>query len=116
MTLNFNVSVSATSDNNGLKVYIAGSINRLEGGPPEWNPGGVSLTRVDATHRAISLTGIEASQIEYKYTLGDIKQVEKDGVCGKIGNRQLTLSYGTNSTQTDNDIVLNWRNIAPCGN
>ena len=36
--------------------------------------------------------------------------------CGEIGNRQLTLAYGTSGTQNVNDTVLNWRNVAPCGN
>ena len=42
-------------------------------------------------------------------------------VCDKVfslcaGNfRQLTLSYGSNGNQIENDIVSNWRNVAPCG-
>jgi hypothetical protein len=76
----------------------------------------VVLTRVDATHWTITLTGKETTQIEYKYTLGDWDHVEKDGSCGEIANRQLTLTYGSNGTQTVNDTVLNWRNVAPCGN
>ena len=42
--------------------------------------------------------------------------MEKDGACGEIANRQLTLSYGATGTQTVNDTVENWRNVAPCGN
>jgi hypothetical protein len=42
--------------------------------------------------------------------------VEKDDLCGEIGNRQLTLSYGATGTQNANDTVQNWRNVAPCGN
>ena len=73
------------------------------------------LTRVDATHWTITLTGFEYTQIEYKYTLGDWDHVEKDNVCGEIANRMLTLSYGSTGMQTVNDTVLNWRNVAPCG-
>jgi hypothetical protein len=47
---------------------------------------------------------------------GDFTYVEKDGSCGEIANRQLTLSFGATGTQTVNDVVLNWRNVAPCGN
>jgi len=90
--------------------------NRLDGNLPQWNPSGVVLTRVDATHWMITLTGKETTQIEYKYTLGDWDHVEKDNACGEIANRQLTLSYGSNGTQTVNDTVQNWRNVAPCGN
>ena len=52
------------------------------------------LTRTDATHWTITLTGKEGAQIEYKYALGSWDYVEKDGACGEIANRQLTLAYG----------------------
>jgi len=116
VTLNFNVTVPASTDGAGRSVYIAGFLDRLDGGLPQWNPGGVVLTQVNATHWTITLTGKEATQIEYKYTLGSWDFVEKDGACGEISNRQLTLSYGSTGTQTVNDTVLNWRNVAPCGN
>jgi glycosidase/fibronectin type 3 domain-containing protein len=116
VTLQFNVTVPATTDTTGRSVYIAGFLDRLDGGLPQWDPGGVSLTRVDATHWTITLTGKENTSIEYKYTLGDWDHVEKDGSCAEIGNRLLTLNYGSNGAQTVNDTVANWRNVAPCGN
>lgn len=116
VTLVFNVTVPATTDGASREVHIAGFLNRLDGGLPEWNPGGVKLTRVDATTWTITLTGKEGTQIEYKYALGSWDYVEKGAACDEIGNRQLTLSYGSTGTQTVNDIVLNWRNVAPCGN
>jgi hypothetical protein len=116
VTLVFNVTVPVTTDATGRSVYIAGFLDRLDGGLPQWDPGGVVLTRVDATHWTITLTGKESVQIEYKYTLGDWDHVEKDGACGEIANRQLTLSYGATGTQVVNDTVPNWRNVAPCGN
>lgn len=116
VSVTFDVTVPATTDGTGLSVYIAGSLNRLDGGLPEWNPGGTVLTRVDATTWTITLTGEETTAIEYKYTLGSWDYVEKDGVCGEISNRQLTLSYGADGTQSVNDTVLNWRNVDPCGN
>lgn len=114
--LTFNVTVPGTTDATGRSVYIAGFLDRLDGGLPQWDPGGVVLTRADATHWTITLTGQETTQIEYKYTLGDWDHVEKDASCGEIGNRQLTLSYGSNGTQIVNDVVGDWRNVAPCGN
>jgi hypothetical protein len=42
--------------------------------------------------------------------------VEKSAACAEISNRQLTLSYGSGGTQSVNDTVANWRNVAPCGN
>ena len=73
-------------------------------------------TRVEATHWSIPRTGREETQIEYKYALGSWDFVEKDGACGEIANRQLTLTYGSTGTQAVDDTVLNWRNVSPCGN
>ncbi len=114
VTLTFNVTVPATTDATGRSVYIAGTLDRLDGGLPQWNPSGVVMTRVDATHWTITLTGNEATQIEYKYTLGDWDHVEKGASCDELANRQLTLSYGISGTQTVDDTVLNWRNVSPC--
>jgi hypothetical protein len=112
----FDLTVPASTDATGRSVYIAGTLSRLDGGLPDWDPGSVALTRVDATRWTITLTGKEGTQLEYKYTLGDWDHVEKDGSCGEIGNRQLTLAYGSSGTQTVSDTVANWRNVAPCGN
>jgi hypothetical protein len=70
---------------------------------------------VDATHWTVTLNMLEGTSIEYKYALGDWNYVEKDGACQEIGNRTLTES-GSGGVQTVNDTVLNWRNVAPCGN
>lgn len=116
VTVQINLTVPASTDATGRQVYIAGFLDRLDGGLPQWNPGGVQLTRVDATHHTITLTGREGTQIEYKYALGSWDYVEKDGACGEVANRPLTLTYGTTGTQVVNDVVLNWRNVTPCGN
>jgi hypothetical protein len=115
VTLTFNVT-TPTPTPSGSMVYIAGFLDRLDGNLPQWDPGGVSLTQVGPNLWTITLTGKETTQIEYKYTLGDWDHVEKDAACLEIANRQLTLSYGSTGTQTVNDTVLNWRNVAPCGN
>jgi hypothetical protein len=112
----FTVTVPATTDATGRQVYVAGTLSRLDGGLPDWNPGGVVMRRTDGTHWTITLSGVEGTQVEYKYTLGDWDHVEKDGSCGEIANRQLTLTYGSSGTQAVNDTVPNWRNVAPCGN
>jgi hypothetical protein len=118
VTLTFNVTVPNTTDATGRSVYIAGFLDRLDGGHPQWDPAGVVLERVDATTWTITFTGRETTQIEYKYTLGSWDYVEKGpgDVCAELGNRQLTLSYGTGGTQEVQDTVDNWRNVAPCGN
>ena len=40
VTLVFNVTVPATTDATGRSVYIAGFLDRLDGGLPEWDPAG----------------------------------------------------------------------------
>lgn len=115
VTLTFNVSVPASTPADGV-VYIAGTLDRLDGGLPSWNPGGVALAQVDAAHWTITFTGKESTQIEYKYTLGSWDYVEKDASCGEIANRTLTLGYGADGTMTVNDTVQNWRNLGGCPN
>jgi hypothetical protein len=116
VTVKFNVTVPSTTDATGRSVHIAGFLDRFDGGFPQWDPGAVALAHVDATHWTITFTGKENTPIEYKYTLGDWDHVEKDDACGEIANRQITLSYGASGAQNVNDTVLNWRNVAPCGN
>lgn len=116
VTVTFNVTVPDSTDGTGRSVYIAGTLSRFDGGSPDWDPGAVVMTRTDATHWTITFTGTEATSIEYKHTLGSWDYVEKDASCDEIANRTLTLSYGSTGTQTVNDTVLNWRNVAPCGN
>ncbi len=97
-------------------VYIAGTLHLLDGGLPEWDPGGVSLTQVGADEWEITLTGLEGTNIEYKYTLGSWDFVEKGASCEEISNRTLTLDYGIDGSMLVSDTVPNWRNVAPCGN
>jgi glycosidase len=115
VNVTFNVTVPASTDATGFSVHIAGTLNLLDGGLPQWDPGATALTRIDSTHWAITLTGNEGVHLEYKYTLGSWDFVEKGAACDEIGNRQLTLTYGSNGNQTANDTVLNWRMVAPCG-
>ena len=115
VTLTFNVTVPATTDATGRSVYIAGFLNRLDGNLPEWNPGGVVLTAsTRRTGRSRSPAGKESSSSTiHARRLG----ARREGrVCGEVGNRLLTLSYGASGAQVVNDAVPNWRNVAPCGN
>ena len=115
VTLTFNLTVPAHTPADRL-VYIAGTLDRLDGGLPAWDPGGVALSQVDATHWTITLSGAEFTQIEYKYTLGSWDYVEKGAACEELSNRLLTLNYGSNGLQVVNDTALNWRGIATCPN
>jgi glycosidase len=112
VTVTFNVTVPASTDGTGRTVHIAGSFPPPY---PQWDPGAIQLTRVDATHWTGVLTMLEGTQVEYKYTLGDWEHVEKGSACDELPNRLLTVVYGSGGTQTVNDTVLNWRNVAPCG-
>jgi hypothetical protein len=116
VTLTFDVTVPASTDSTGRSVHIAGTLSSLDGGFPDWDPTNGAMTRLDATHWQITFTGKEGTQLQYKYALGDWNYVEKDASCGEIANRTLTLTYTGGGTQTENDVVPNWRNVAPCGN
>ena len=102
----------------GAQVHIAGTLNRLEGDLPEWDSTAVALEHQGGDQWSITLHGVEGTQIEYKYTLGspDFFDVEKGGDCAELDNRRLLLEYGSDGTQLVTDTVLNWRNVAPCGN
>ena len=95
---------------------VEGWATPLAGNLPDWDPGATVMEQIDERHWRITLEGTEGTQIEYKYTLGSWDFVEKDGGCGEIANRLLTLAYGASGTQTVNDTVPNWRNVPPCGN
>ena len=112
----FNVTVPATTDATGRAVYIAGFLDRLDGDLPQWNPGGVVLTRVDATHWTITLTGKESTQIEYKYALGSWDYVEKDVALRRDLEPPAHARYGGIGTQNGQRHGRNWRNVSPCGN
>ena len=120
VSVTFRVTVPATTDGTGRDVTIAGTLDRLDGGHPQWSPGATPLAREDATTWSRTFTGLEGTQLAYKYVLddgaGDWTYVEKDAGCGEIADRQLTLAYGSDGNQVVQDEALNWRNVAPCGN
>ncbi len=113
----FNVTVPQTTPADRM-VFIAGELPNLDPNLPAWDPGGVVLARVDATHWTITISGEEGTTLEYKYTLGSWDFVEKlagDG-CPEAPNRQLTVAFDASGTQVVNETVANWRNVPPCGN
>jgi fibronectin type 3 domain-containing protein len=116
MSITFAVTVPATTDATGRAAHIAGTFAALGG--VDWDPAQGTMTRLDATHWSVTLTGKEGTQVQYKYVLGDWNYVEKGPSpdCAELGNREATLVFGSGGTQTVSDTVANWRNVAPCGN
>jgi glucoamylase len=109
------VTVPASTDGTGRAVFLAGELNKLDPPLSLWNPGGLELNRVDATHWTVTVPGDAGTTIAYKYVLGDWAFVEKGSSCNEVANRSVTIS-NAGLTQTVNDSVVNWRNVAPCGN
>jgi glycosidase len=116
VTVTFTVTVPNSTDDTGRAVHLAGSLDTLGTGLPSWDPTAGAMTRVDATHWTMTLSGPEDAQLQYKYALGDWDHVEKDAACAEIANRSITLTYGPGGDQAVADTVQNWRNVAPCGN
>jgi glucoamylase len=109
------VTFTATvPDPGGRDVYLAGELTKLGGGS-DWAPDGQKLTRIDATHYSVTLSGVEDTSFQYKYTLGTWATVEKDGGCTEIRrNRSVTLNFDIGGNQPRNDTVANWLSVAPC--
>jgi hypothetical protein len=111
--ITFDVTVPAETPVDA-QVIIAGTLSYLDGSYPDWNAGAVALTKVGDYEWTITFTGPETTVVGYKYTLGSWDFVEKGAGCEEIGNRMVTLDYGTDGTQEVADTVLAWRNIPPC--
>jgi hypothetical protein len=114
VTITFHVTVPAGTPPDKT-VFIAGTLDCLDGSYPQWDPGAVDLTQVGDHEWTITFTGGETTQLAYKYTLGAWDFVEKGAACEEISNRVIVLDYGTDGTQEVYDTVLAWRNIPPCG-
>jgi glycosidase/fibronectin type 3 domain-containing protein len=116
MSITFAVTVPVSTDATGRAVHIAGTFAGLGG--VDWDPTQGTMTRVDATHWSLTVTGKEGTQAQYKYVLGDWNYVEKGPApdCAELNNRETTLTFGSSGSQTVSDTVANWRNVTPCGN
>jgi glucoamylase len=89
------VSVPAGTDATGRTVRLAGNLSALGSGLPDWDPAGIAMTRVDATHWRTTITTAGPVALQYKYTLGDWATVEKNGSCADVPNRTRTLTGGS---------------------
>jgi hypothetical protein len=110
----FEVTVPEGTDSTGKSVCLAGTLDRLAGGRPQWNPGGVVLDRDDSGRWTIELLGEPGTEIDYKYTLGEWGTVEVTSQCGEADDRSLTITPDARGTHLQRDVVRNWRGVPPC--
>ncbi len=125
------VTVPPGTDATGRVPYLAGTLDRLNGGYPRWTPGlaaagsqrpdGLRLTRVDARTWQITLAALPGTDVDYKLVLSagtrgaaapDWGSVEKSAGCAEIGNRRFT-------TPATGDLavavtVANWAGVGSC--
>jgi pullulanase-type alpha-1,6-glucosidase len=89
-------------------VHLAGS---FPAPLPEWDSAGIELSPIDLSNVwTVTLTLLEGTEIEYKYTRGSWETVEKEADGNtEIANRILVVDYGEDGTQTVEDVVANWR-------
>jgi glucoamylase len=124
-------TVPAGTDATGLVPFVAGQLNRLNGGYPEWTPGlagtganradGERMTRVNATTWRITLPAPPDTTVGYKLVLNPLvrgaaapgwSHVEKGPGCAELANRTLrTPSTGDLSLTIT---VANWRTVNAC--
>jgi hypothetical protein len=106
VSLTFRVSVPADTPADA-QLYIAGDFQG-------WAPGDTPMTQVDAATWSIDLVFESGTALQYKYTRGSWEAVEKDTECGEIPNRTLTVDGSLGASQTIEDVVGTWRDIAGC--
>jgi len=104
VTVTFRVTVPAGTPGT---VYIAGNFGA---GYPQWDPGAMAMTQIDATTWERQFTLLDGTQVAYKYTRGAWERVEKEADGNtEIGDRQAGADYGANGAQTISNTVANWR-------
>jgi hypothetical protein len=83
-------------------VYMPGSIPEL--GP--WDPGRVAMTQVEPGIWETTLSVLEGTVVQYKYTRGSWETVEHWGeIVGSV-NRSITITYGAEGVQVVDDTSL----------
>jgi len=113
-TVTFNVSVPEGTGQLQRDVYLAGSLREFSPNLPDWDPSGLRMQKIDDSHWTITIMGQENAVVEYKYTLGDWKHIEKSAGCDDVPNRRLVTETLSTGPQTIQDTVEGWQNMAPC--
>jgi alpha-glucosidase len=83
----------------GDTVYLPGSLPEM--GP--WDPGKVAMSEVAPGIWEATLSVLEGTFVQYKYTRGSWETVESWGTIVGSTNRRMTVTYGTEGTQTVDD-------------
>ncbi|MEW5987056.1 MAG: alpha-amylase family glycosyl hydrolase [Chloroflexota bacterium] len=103
VAVTFNVDVPGYTPGT---VYIVGSIPEFG----SWNPGAISMTQVDGDTWTITLSILDGTAAEFKFTRGSWETVEKEADGNtEIANRPLTVDYGPDGTQVLDLVAANWR-------
>ncbi|MEU4420911.1 glycoside hydrolase family 97 catalytic domain-containing protein [Actinoplanes sp. NPDC024001] len=83
-------------------VHLPGSLPEL--GP--WDPGKVAMTQVEPGIWETTLSVLEGTVVQYKYTRGSWETVEHWGEITGTTNRSAAITYGTAGTQVVDDTSL----------
>ena len=116
VTVTFTLTVPAATDGTGRSVYIAGTLNRLDGGLPEWNPARrrAHARRRDALARDPDGPRGDAARVQVRPRRVGVRREGRGLRRDRQPPADAELRGG--GTQAVNDTALNWRNVAPCGN
>jgi glycosidase len=88
----------------GDTVYLVGNISIL--GP--WNPGIQPMTDLGGGVWEVTVSILDGTNLEYKYTRGNWDRVEWWGSIVSVANRRVTITYGTDGTQVVDNTATNW--------
>lgn len=97
-------------------VYLSGDFSTLGTGTSsanDWNAALYPMTRVDATHWALTVTAVPGTTLSYKYTLGSWGNGEESAGCGYVGNRSFAFQ-GAGTSYPANDTVSAWQGLNGC--
>ncbi len=85
-------------------IYIAGNFNN-------WDSCDRKLNRTDDVHADTAIESLEGESLEYKYTLGSWKTVERKSDGSDIKNRTLDVVYEDNGCMEVKDTIERWSDV-----
>ncbi len=111
-TLTFNVTVPENTSELQRGVFLSGSFHQFSPNLPDWDPRGLPMRKIDDRHWTITLMSQELTSgsmlIEYQYTLGDRKHVEKSRDNEHIPRRRILIESPSVDTIDIDDVVESW--------